>query len=130
MTLPSWAAVTSRADAKAKRKTKGPGPEKVVQKAIQQAFKVKHQVVLIHIDAGAAGMRGQNAYGHSGIPAGFPDLMGVIPGGRALFIEVKAPGNKPTELQLRHLEAFRAKGAMAFWADSVESALQQFQEAA
>ncbi len=33
------------------------------------------------------------------LPAGTPDLLCLIPGGRALFIEVKRPGNTPTKLQ-------------------------------
>ena len=117
---------TARAAARARSVT-----EKGIQKAIQQAFKLQHQVVLIHIDAGAAGMRAGGSGGYSGIPAGFPDLLGVVPGsGRAVFIEVKAAGCKPTELQLRMLALLKAKGAVAFWADSVDSALTQFMEAA
>lgn len=128
---PAWAAVTARLDARSKRKVKGPGPERIVQKAIQQAFKAKHRIVLIHIDAGGAGMRGAGGTGYTGIPAGFPDLLGVVPGsGRALFIEVKAPGKKPTETQLQMLSLLRTRGAIAYWADSVESALNQFLEAA
>lgn len=107
-------------------------PEKAVQKAIQDAFRLKFNIALVHVDSGAAGMRrGQaaGAGGHSSTPAGFPDLVGCFPpSGRAVYIEVKAPGNKPTELQTRFLEVLRSKGAIAFWADSVESALSQFQE--
>lgn len=122
---------TSWSKASKRPTKKKASPEKLVQKAIQQAFKLKHQIVLIHIDAGAAGMRAGGAGGYSGIPAGFPDLLGVVPGsGRALFIEVKAAGCKPTELQTRMLALLKAKGAVAFWADSVDSALSQFQEAA
>ena len=108
-------------------------PEKDVQKTIQQAFRLQHNVALVHVDSGGASFRqGQAVHqgGHSATPAGFPDLVGVIPPtGRALYIEVKAPGGKPTELQIRMLELLRGKGAIAFWADSVESALFQFDQA-
>lgn len=107
-------------------------PEKAVQRAIQQAFKLKHGVVLVHVDSGAAGMRQGQARGmggYSSTPAGFPDLVGVVPpSGRAIYVEVKAPGGKPTQVSM--LALLKSKGAIAFWADSVDSALAQFQEAA
>lgn len=107
--------------------------EKHIQAAIIQAFELKHRIKLWPIDAGCAGMRlgspkGQK--GHSGIPEGFPDLMGVVPGsGRALFVEVKRPGCKPRANQTAFLAWLASMGAVAFWADSVESALAQFDEA-
>ena len=108
-------------------------PEKAVQKAIQQAFRLRYNIALVHVDSGAAGMRrgqAQGQGGHSATPAGFPDLVGVVPPqGWAVYVEVKTPGNRPTELQARMLELLRAKGAIAFWADSVESACAQFEQA-
>ena len=114
---------------------KPPRPlEKAVQKAIQQAMKLQFGVVMIPVDSGGAGMRqgqAQGCGGWSSTPPGFPDLLGVIPGsGRACFIEVKRPGNKPTPAQFAFLETVRAKGAISFWADSVDSALSQFREQA
>lgn len=112
-------------------KAKKAQPEKGVQRAIQQAFRLQHGIALVYVDAGAAGMRqgqARGAGGYSATPAGFPDLVGVVPpSGRAIYIEVKAPGGKPTELQLRMLAALASKGAVAFWADSVASALEQFE---
>jgi hypothetical protein len=111
---------------------KGPGPEKLIQRAICESFRLKYRIALVHIDSGGAGFRrGQSngAGGYSPTPAGFPDLVGVIPPtGRALYIEVKAPGKKPTELQNRYLALLQAKSAIAFWADSVESAIRQYEE--
>jgi hypothetical protein len=108
-------------------------PEKDIQKAIQQAFRLRYTIALVHVDSGAASMRqgqGKGQGGHSATPAGFPDLVGVVPPqGWAIYVEVKAPGNRPTELQTRMLELLRNKGAIAFWADSVESACQQFEQA-
>ena len=115
-------------------KAKKKSPEKDVQRAIQNAFRLQHRVVLFETDAGNARSKAEAARaglegfkGHSGLPPGFSDLMGVVPGsGRALFLEVKAPGGKPTELQLAFLDRRRAEGAIAFWADSPQSALAQF----
>jgi hypothetical protein len=92
---------------------------------------MKFRIHLFKTDAGSAGFRSglsEGARGYSGLPAGFPDLVGVIPGpGRAIFIEVKSPGKKPTGLQMAFLERRRAEGALAFWADSVDNALAQFE---
>lgn len=106
-------------------------PERAVMKAIQQAFSYKYHVLLIHVDAGAAGMRrGQdrNKGGYSGIPIGYPDLVGVYPiGGRAVYIEVKAPGKKPSKQQSYMLDFLQSQGAIAFWADSVDEAFRKFE---
>tara|TARA_Y100000034_G_C6615687_1_gene268251 strand:+ start:173 stop:478 length:306 start_codon:yes stop_codon:yes gene_type:complete len=57
----------------------------------------------------------QGMYGTSGIS----DIVGVKDG-RALYIEVKRQGQRPTELQMNFLEEKENHGAMAFWTDSVE----------
>ncbi len=111
--------------------------ERDVQKAIVQAFRLQHRVHLFTTDAGnararaEAGRAGLEGFrGTSGLPTGFPDLIGAIPGnGRMVVIEVKRPGNIPTENQQHYLAVFKAAGAVAFWADSVEAALRQFEEA-
>jgi hypothetical protein len=67
--------------------------------------------------------------GSTGLPAGFPDLIGVIPGnGRMVAIECKRPGGKPTDNQKYYLDFFRQLGCIAFWADSLESALAKYDE--
>lgn len=43
--------------------------------------------------------------------AGEPDIDACI-GGRSLQLEVKRPGEKPTELQLKRLEEWRQAGAI------------------
>ena len=51
---------------------------------------------------------------------GIADIIGVSPDGRFIAIELKAPGNKPTQEQHEFLENIRRNGGIAFWADSVE----------
>lgn len=53
---------------------------------------------------------------------GHSDLIGDWCG-KALYIEVKAPGEKPDKDQLEFLEARRKTGAIAFWTDSVHHAI-------
>jgi len=50
---------------------------------------------------------------------GLPDLIGVYRG-RALALEVKRPGGKPTPLQEHELSKFAAAGALAAVVTSVE----------
>lgn len=80
-------------------------PESEVQAAILESLQWR-RIPAVAVDAGAAKLRGrayralkaagQNARGilagqtGAGVE-GFPDIVGTLPGGRALFIEVKAP---------------------------------------
>jgi hypothetical protein len=54
---------------------------------------------------------------------GDPDLFGCLPGGLHFEIEVKRPGNSPTELQLQRLAEWRAAGAITGVAYSKEDVL-------
>lgn len=59
---------------------------------------------------------------------GFPDLAGMLKGGRALYVEIKRPApnaGKLTELQAAFLERARHFGALAFVARSVEDAQRE-----
>lgn len=50
---------------------------------------------------------------------GVPDRVFIGPGGKVLFLELKAPGNKPTPLQARELEILRKQGCNAHWAENL-----------
>jgi hypothetical protein len=45
--------------------------------------------------------------------AGLPDVIGVAPGGRALFLEVKRPGETATPAQQAAIGILREAGAIA-----------------
>lgn len=51
-----------------------------------------------------------------------PDRIVTLPGGRVVFVEVKAPGKKPTPLQARDHERRRELGCEVFVIDNVEDA--------
>lgn len=51
---------------------------------------------------------------------GVSDILGVLPNGRALAIEVKRPGGKPTEAQQLFLHEVNRAGGLAFTASSVD----------
>ena len=54
---------------------------------------------------------------------GFPDLF-CFRDGVTVFIEVKAKGKTPTELQLYRLDELRKHGFTALWTDNFESVLE------
>ena len=56
--------------------------------------------------------------------AGTPDLL-VCWQGRFVGIELKAKGQKPTALQCWKLSAIQKAGGFAFWADNLESVIEQ-----
>ena len=56
---------------------------------------------------------------------GIPDIIGVIPDlGQALFIEIKTPTGKVSDDQAAFLERYKAAGALAFVARSVEDVIK------
>jgi hypothetical protein len=54
---------------------------------------------------------------------GVPDIVGVLPDGRFLGIEVKLPGKKPTLLQEAWIEAVNRHKGIAFIAYSVDDVI-------
>lgn len=57
-----------------------------------------------------------------GIQTGWPDDLFLIPGGRPLFLEAKAPGEKPTKKQLIKLDLLDKADYLVGWYDNVELA--------
>jgi hypothetical protein len=59
---------------------------------------------------------------------GVPDIVGILPGsGRILGIEVKRPGGKPSDLQVKFMEDINRSGGVAFVASSVEDVITKLQ---
>lgn len=52
---------------------------------------------------------------------GVPDRIFIGPSGKVLFLELKAPGEKPTALQMKHLKDIHKTGCWAMWVDSFEA---------
>ena len=51
---------------------------------------------------------------------GMPDRLVLLPGGKCGFVEVKAPGKKPRELQVVRHEMLKAWGFKVYVADAIE----------
>lgn len=60
---------------------------------------------------------------NAGIPTGFSDLFGVLPGGKAIFIEVKSLRGKPSPAQTNFLSQAIKTGAIAGVARSIEDVI-------
>lgn len=98
-----------------------PPLEKVVLAGILTALRRDPRVGFVWRQSSGTFREGER-YIQAG-PKGMPDICGVLIGGKALFIEVKRPGGKLDPLQFERLGRFRAIGAIAGMATSVEEAL-------
>lgn len=59
-------------------------------------------------------------FGHPGTS----DILGLLPNGRFLAIEVKRPGGKPTEAQLEFIDNINANGGLAFVSDNLDKVIE------
>ena len=55
-------------------------------------------------------------------PPGTPDIIGWLPGGRFLGIEIKRPGERPRPSQVERLQKINHDGGAGFWVTSVYGA--------
>ncbi len=58
---------------------------------------------------------------------GMSDIAGIMPGGRALYIECKPPGEGPSDDQELFLTAVKAKGAVGLVVHSLEELIEQME---
>lgn len=61
---------------------------------------------------------------NTGLPPGFADLFGVLPGGKAIFLEVKSPKGKPSPAQTNFIAQVSSAGALAGVARSIEDVIK------
>lgn len=98
-------------------KTFPPPREAEIQRQILELLKLRG---IVHWRQNAGTVRlesaGKPRYLRAG-PRGVPDIVGILPGGRFFAVEVKRPGEKPTQYQLAALTRINAAGGVAFWTD-------------
>lgn len=83
----------------------------------------KHPLVAWHFVTTTGKIKGR---GGSWITLGFPgmsDIIGQLRDGRLFAIEVKVPGNKPTDVQIEFLDTVSKNGGVSGWCVSVKEAL-------
>ncbi len=66
-------------------------------------------------------------YFDTGVPVGFSDLFGVMPNGRAFFVEVKTKTGRASQAQINFLQAIKNNGAVAGICRSAEEAKKLIQ---
>lgn len=103
--------------------------EKDIQKAILDALKLRQDVVFVgrfnRGQAVATDGYGNTRYTNFNTVKGFPDIHGLLLGGRAFYIEVKRPdAGRESEDQRAFLDKVLGGGAFAGVARSVEEAMQ------
>lgn len=59
---------------------------------------------------------------------GIPDRLVVMPGGSICFVELKAPGKKPTSLQKMRMQELETLGCKVFVLDNPENIPQLLRE--
>lgn len=100
-------------------------PEAAIQRAVFQhiAARAVQGVFAFHPANGgyrkpieAAVMKGQ------GVKPGVPDII-ALHAGKFFALELKAPGGRPTELQLECIAQINEQGGFAAWTDSLDRAL-------
>lgn len=102
--------------------------EKDIQKTIIAALELRKDVVFVgrfNRGQAVATYNGETRYTPFNSVKGFPDIHGLLVGGRAFYIEVKRPPphyEKPDDDQQEFLDAARVGGACAGVATSVEEA--------
>jgi len=110
------------------RRKKPKSKEAPVQKAIKQYLELRGCRVL-RTNAGKSFIRnpaGEITRAVQMAPTGTADLNGCLPWGQFFALEIKAPGNEPTEAQWDYLREIAAIGGHAGWADSIEAAEKFF----
>ena len=101
-------------------------PERAVQRAILIWLKANGCLVAV-TDAGAAYRAG--AFFGDAIPAGWPDITGLLPDGRFIGIEVKAPKGRQSEAQ-QHIEReIRRRDGIYILARSIDDVQRGIEEA-
>ena len=82
-------------------------PEKAIEKKYRESVKKRGGLALKFVSPGFTGV---------------PDRIALFPGGRIEFVELKAPGKKPTPRQLVVHEQFRKLGFTVRVIDGTEPA--------
>lgn len=102
-------------------------PEAQLQRSViaQLQWRARPGVWWTHVPLGGLRSKVEAAIFRSlGVRAGCPDLL-IVADGRALFLELKAPGRKLSAAQVECHDALRRAGATVETADNIDMALDQ-----
>jgi hypothetical protein len=92
-------------------------PERAIQRTILIYLRVRGCLVAV-TDAGAAFRAG--VFGADTVPAGWPDITGLLPDGRFIGVECKSPTGRQSPAQSRMQEEIRRRNGVYILARSIE----------
>lgn len=96
-------------------------PESILQQAVVEYLAIQERMgKLTYFSCPNEGKRSfalAKAMKKAGLRSGVSDLCILFPGGRLAFLELKAPGKKPTDEQDVFMETAKRLGHLAFWTD-------------
>lgn len=101
-------------------------PERAVQRAILLWLKANGCLAAV-TDAGAAYRSG--SFGADTVPAGWPDITGLLPDGRFIGVEVKAPSGRQSPVQKAMEQEIGRRNGIYVLAFSVEDVQREIEEA-
>lgn len=108
-------------DKKKPKVPKLPRPlEKDVQSAIMDYLTMAHIFAWVNKTQGTFNAQ-RGCFIKTKMKKGVSDILGVLPGGRFLAIEVKRPGEKMTPEQVQFVSDVNNRGGVAFTADNVKT---------
>lgn len=100
-------------------------PERAVQKAILIYLRARGCLVAV-TDAGAAYRAG--SFGADTVPAGWPDITGLLPDGRFIGVECKSPSGRQSSVQKQMEEAIRRRNGIYVLARSIDDVEEVMRE--
>jgi hypothetical protein len=92
-------------------------PERAVQRAILMWLRL-HGCLVAVTDAGAAYRAG--SFGADTVPAGWPDITGLMPDGRFIGVECKAPDGRQSPVQKQMESEIHKRNGTYVLARSIE----------
>ena len=95
--------------------------EASVRGVVRRTGKTSERDIERHLVSRAKAAGGQAMKWVSPGQAGVPDRIVLLPMGRLVFVELKAPGCKPTALQVRVMDRLRSLGFDVLVLDSKEA---------
>jgi len=101
-------------------------PERAVQRACLLELRRMGALVAV-TDAGAAHRAG--AFFGDAIPRGWPDITGLLPDGRFIGVECKAPGGRQSSAQKRMEQEIRERNGIYVLALSAEDLTRAIEHA-
>ena len=101
-------------------------PERAVQKAILLWLRARGCLVAV-TDAGAAYRAG--SFGADTVPTGWPDITGLLPDGRFIGVECKAPDGRQSLVQKSIEAEIRKRSGIYVLAKCVEDVERGIEEA-